>query len=116
MEWRKHDNSSFARNVWLWDVTANRHTRLTDFGADDRQPVWGPDDDTLYYLSERGGTFNVWRARPRGPDDADAGDDATARTRCASSRPRGTGDLCYALDGELWVRPAAPGRAAGSRW
>ena len=30
----------------------NRHTRLTAFGADNRQPVWGPDDQSLYYLSE----------------------------------------------------------------
>src|SRR6185436_3287811 len=37
MEWRKHDNSSFARDVWIWDVAANKHTRLTDFGYDDRQ-------------------------------------------------------------------------------
>lgn len=42
MEWRKHDTSSFARNVWVWDVAANRHTRLTGFGADHRQPVWAP--------------------------------------------------------------------------
>lgn len=44
MEWRKHDNSSFTRNVWLYDVAGGRHTRLTAFGADNRQPVWSPED------------------------------------------------------------------------
>src|SRR5262249_37610263 len=61
MEWRKHDHASFARSLWIWDVAANRHTRLTDFGADNRQPVWAPGDDALFFLSERGGSFNVWR-------------------------------------------------------
>src|SRR5262245_40350143 len=27
MEWRKHDNSSFARDIWIWDVAKNTHTR-----------------------------------------------------------------------------------------
>src|ERR1043166_9911500 len=61
MEWRKHDNSSFARQVWVCDVGSGKHTRLTGFGADNRQPVWGPGDESLWFLSERSGTFNVWR-------------------------------------------------------
>ena len=105
MEWRKHDNSSFARDVWLYDVAANRHTRLTAFGADNRQPVWGPDGESLYYLSERSGTFNVWRlslADPTHPVQVTT--HATHPVRFLSASR--SGDLCYAYDGELWVRPA----------
>jgi len=58
---RKHDDSSFARDVWIFDAESGLHRRLTEFGADDRQPVWAPDEDELYYLSERSGHFNVWR-------------------------------------------------------
>jgi len=111
MEWRKHDNSSFARDVWVWDVAANTHTRLTDFGFDDRQPVWGPDQKTLYYLSERSGSFNVWRldlADPRPP--VQVTDHATHPVRFLSVS--NGGDLCYAWDGAIWVRPAG---AAASR-
>ena len=61
MEWRKHDHSSFTRNVWIWDTAANKHTRLTEFGADNRQPVWAPDGQSLFFLSERSGSFNVWK-------------------------------------------------------
>jgi len=105
MEWRKHDNSSFARDVWLYDVAANRHTRLTDFGADDRQPVWGPDGESLFYLSERSGTFNVWRLSLADPGHPVQITTHTAHPVRFLSASR-SGDLCYAYDGELWVRPA----------
>ncbi len=105
MEWRKHDNSSFARDLWIWDVAANRHTRLTEFGYDDRQPVWGPDQSSLYYLSEHSGSFNVWRmdlADPRHP--AQVTDHKTHPVRFLSIS--NAGDLCYTWDGAIWVRPA----------
>lgn len=111
MEWRKHDNSSFARDLWIWDVAANSHTRLTDFGYDDRQPVWGPDQASLYYLSEKSGSFNVWRldlADPRHPKQVT--DHVTHPVRFLSAS--NGGDLCYAWDGAIWVRPAG---AAASR-
>ncbi len=28
MHWRKHDDSSFARDVWTYDAATGRHTRL----------------------------------------------------------------------------------------
>ncbi|MBK6406617.1 MAG: PD40 domain-containing protein [Holophagales bacterium] len=43
MEWRKHDNSSFARDVWVWERAKNTHRRLTSSGVDDRQPVGRPE-------------------------------------------------------------------------
>lgn len=65
--WRKHDDSSFARDVWLLDVTSGEHRKLTDFGHDDREPVWSADERSIYYLSEKSGSFNVWRLDPDGP-------------------------------------------------
>jgi Tol biopolymer transport system component/C-terminal processing protease CtpA/Prc len=111
MEWRKHDTSSFARDLWIWDVATNAHARLTDLGFDDRQPVWSPDERSLFYLSERGGSFNVWRldlADPKSPVQVTA--HATHPVRFLSASR--TGDLCYAWDGEIYVRPAG---AAQSR-
>ncbi|HKY31370.1 MAG TPA: S41 family peptidase [Candidatus Polarisedimenticolia bacterium] len=105
MEWRKHDNSSFARDVWIWDAGSGRHTRLTDLGYDDRQPVWGPGETSLFYLSERSGTFNVWRMSlddPRGAVQVTGHKVHPVRFLSASK----AGDLCYAWDGALWVRPA----------
>jgi tricorn protease len=110
MEWRKHDNSSFARNVWIWDTAANKHTRLTEFGADNRQPVWGPDGGTLFFLSERSGSFNVWKMAVAEPSRAvQVTTHRTHPVRFLSAS--NAGDLCYAYDGELYVRPAATGES-----
>lgn len=105
MEWRKHDTSSFARDVWIWDRAANRHTRLTASGVDDRQPVWSGDERSLFFLSERSGSFNVWRldlADPSHPVQVTTHTTHPVRFLSASR----AGDLCYAWDGEIWVRPA----------
>ncbi len=105
MEWRKHDNSSFARDVWIWDAASGTHTRLTAFGADDRQPVWSPDEKALYYLSERSGSFNVWKL-----DLADSAHPVQVTTHAGHPvrflSISHNGDLSYAYGGELWVRPA----------
>ncbi len=111
MPWRKHDDSSFARDVWIYENASGEHTRLTQFGADDRQPVWSPDERALYYLSERSGSFNVWRLDLAHPDrPAQVTDHATHPVRFLSISRQG--DLCYAWDGEIWLRPAG---AAASR-
>jgi tricorn protease len=105
MEWRKHDHSNFARQLWMWDAAANKHSRLTAFGADNRQPVWAPGDNALFYLSESSGSFNVWRmdlANPSHPVAVTTHTGSPVRFLSASA----AGDLCYAWDGTIWVRPA----------
>jgi Tol biopolymer transport system component/C-terminal processing protease CtpA/Prc len=104
-DWRKHDDSSFARDVWVVDLDSGVHTRLTEFGWDDRQPVWSPDDSALYYLSERTGSFNVWRLDlDSGLDPVQITDHDTHPVRFLSASD--AGDLAYAWDGSLFVRPA----------
>lgn len=110
MEWRKHDNSSFARDVWIWDRAANKHQKLTSAGVDDRQPVWSPDQKSLYYLSERSGTFNVWKldlADPAHPVQITTHKTHPVRFLSISSN----GDLAYTYDGEIYVRPAGAGES-----
>ena len=105
MEWRKHDNSSFARDLWIYDKASGQHRRLTALGVDDRQPVWAPGDQALYYLSERGGSFNVWKldlADPTHPVQVTTHQVHPVRFLSISE----AGDLCYTFDGEIWIRPA----------
>ena len=105
MEWRKHDTSAFARDLWLYDAATGVHTELTQPGADNRQPVWSPDENSLYYLSERSGSFNVWRldlADPRRQVQVTSHTTDPVRFLSVSRR----GDLCYGYEGEIWVRPA----------
>ncbi len=105
---RKHDDSSFARDVWMFDAESGRHQKLTEFGADDRQPVWAPDEDALYYLSERSGHFNVWRlALSDGAEPVQVTNHDAHPVRFLSASKNGT--LSYAWNGEIHVRE--PGAA-----
>ncbi len=104
-EWRKHDDSSFARDVWMLDVRSGEHTRLTEFGHDDRQPVWSPDGRWIHYLSEASGTFNVWRLElTPGAKPSQITRHTRHPVRFLSSSDGG--DLAYAWDGALYVLAA----------
>jgi Tol biopolymer transport system component/C-terminal processing protease CtpA/Prc len=99
---RKHDDSSFARDVWLYDAQTDEHTKLTEFGADDRQPVWAPGEASIYYLSERSGDFNVWRlALTDGAEPIQVTNHDTHPVRFLSSSK--DGDICYSWDGEIYA-------------
>ncbi|NIM01682.1 MAG: peptidase S41 [Acidobacteria bacterium] len=108
-EWRKHDDSSFARDVWVHDVSSGKHTRLTEFGHDDRQPVWAPGQDSIYYLSESSGTFNVWKlGLTDGAEPAQVTRHENHPVRFLSIAENG--DIAYAWDGSLYVKRAADRR------
>lgn len=57
-EYRKHERSSGTADLWM--VTDGKFTKLTDFQGHDLSPVWAPGSDRYYFLSERGGTLNVY--------------------------------------------------------
>jgi tricorn protease len=59
--WRKHHVSPVAHDIWLFDTASGQHRRLTSFGGEDRDPVWSPDEQSVYYLSEKSGSFNIWK-------------------------------------------------------
>lgn len=58
-EFRKHHVSSVTRDLWIYSIAADKYTKLTSFGGEDRNPVFAPNGKELYYLSEESGTFNV---------------------------------------------------------
>ena len=54
-------------SLWLLDLHAAgaQPARLTDAGGSDSSPRWGPDSRTLYFLSARSGSSQVWRLQLR---------------------------------------------------
>ncbi|HXV75177.1 MAG TPA: S41 family peptidase [Candidatus Polarisedimenticolaceae bacterium] len=111
-EWRKHDSSSFARDVWVVDLATGEHARLTEFGYDDRQPVWSPDQRSLFFLSERSGSFNVWRLdldAPAEPEQITRHDTHPVRDLSIAA----DGTLAYSYDGAIYTR--APGARRSTR-
>ena len=56
---RKHQHSFAVPRLWLFD--GKQHKQLTEDRVAATDPVWSDKGDTLFYLSERSGDFNVWR-------------------------------------------------------
>lgn len=69
-EWRKHHTSSVTRDIWNYDVASGKHTRLTTWEGEDRNPRYSPDNRSVYFLSERSGSFNVWNMPVDNPSEA----------------------------------------------
>ena len=50
-------------DIWVVDLAPKNAPprRVTSHGENDSSPVWSPDSRTLYFLSERSGSSQVWR-------------------------------------------------------
>lgn len=106
--WRKHHVSPVAHDIWLYDVRTGQHRQISRFGGEDRNPAWAPDEQSVYYLSEQSGSFNVWKMPLDRPEAA------TQVTRFATHPVRflsvaRNGTLCFGYDGEIYT--LAPGAA-----
>jgi serine/threonine-protein kinase len=50
-------------DIWIWDLTRQTLTRLTDAPATDQNPVWTPDSRRVLFASTRPGAPNLyWQA------------------------------------------------------
>ena len=99
--WRKHHTSSITRDIWMYDGT--RHVQLTSFEGEDRSPRVSKDGKTVYYLSEREGSFNVYSF----PVDNPAKITAVTKHKTHPVRfltVSDNDDLCYGYDGDIYVK------------
>ena len=105
--WRKHHTSSITRDIWMYDGTD--HVKLTSFEGEDRSPRVSDDGKTVYYLSERGGSFNVYSF----PVDDPQKITAVTKHKTHPVRFLTVSDddvLCYGYDGDIYVKK--PGSSA----
>ena len=111
-EWRKHHTSSITRDIWLYNTQSGKHTNLTNREGEDRNPVYAPDGNSVYFLSERnGGSFNVYNFSLNTSQTSNLPQEVKAVTtfrthpvRFLSISDKGT--LCYTYDGELYTQEA----------
>lgn len=100
-EWRKHQRSAIARDIWLYEPQTGRHTQLTTSPAEDRHPVFSSDGRHVFFLSEEGGTFNVHRMDPDNPASRQT------LTRFTTHPVRflsiGSGTLAFTHHGQLYT-------------
>ncbi|RYZ18651.1 MAG: peptidase S41, partial [Sphingobacteriales bacterium] len=101
--WRKHHQSAIARDIWMMDAQTGKHTQLTSFAGEDRNPVFADNDKSVYFLSEASGTFNVHKM------SLDKGATPTAVTSFKKQPVRfltaaDNGTLCFSYDGDIYTK------------
>jgi tricorn protease len=100
--WRKHHTSSIARDIWLYDRPADKHTMITTFKGEDRNPVFSPDEKSIYYLSEAGGNFNIFSLPLSDPGKiTQVTSFKNNPVRFLSSSDSGL--LCFGYDGSIYT-------------
>jgi tricorn protease len=101
--WRKHHTSSVARDVWMYTKKENKYTQLTSFEGEDRSPVFSPDESELFYLSEKSGSYNVWKMKLSDPSQSTQVTKFDKNpVRFLSSSAAGT--LCFCYNSEIYIK------------
>lgn len=99
--WRKHHTSSITRDIWIYDGT--RHTKLTSFEGEDRSPRVSADGNTVYFMSERDGSFNIYSFPLNDP--ANVSRVTSHKTHPVRFLTVSDNDvLCYGYDGDIYVK------------
>ncbi|MBN1133259.1 MAG: PD40 domain-containing protein [Bacteroidales bacterium] len=109
--WRKHHVSAVTRDIWSYDLNTGAYHMLSEFEGEDRDPQFSSDDDHFYYLSERNGSFNIYKSSLSDPGNSIAiteFDTHPVRFLSVSNDNR----LCFSYDGEIYtmVEGSAPSR------
>lgn len=107
--WRKHHVSAIARDLWLFNRQLNKHTKLTSFPGEDRNPLFSPDGKSVYYLSEQFGTFNVCKLSLDNPSKIEEITKFKKHPVRFLSQSN-AGSLCFSFDGSIytWKEGGAP--------
>jgi tricorn protease len=100
-EWRKHAVSDATRDIWVYDTKEKTHRPFTDWRGEDRDATWSADGKTVFWLSERSGSFNVWKQSLEAgakPEQVTFHEKHPVRFLSTSR----ANDLVYGFDGEIW--------------
>ncbi|MDR0972495.1 MAG: DPP IV N-terminal domain-containing protein [Prevotellaceae bacterium] len=102
-KFRKHHTSSVTRNIWMYNQQSKQFTELDNRAGEDTYPVLSPDNRTVYFLSERSGTYNVHSFPLDNPKQvSQVTNFKTHPVRFLTIA--GDGTLCYSYDGELYTQ------------
>ena len=100
--YRKHHTSSVTRDIWIYDTKKDEYVQVSSFEGEDRDPVWGSDDNTFYYLSEKDGSQNIYKAVVGGQATVSQLSKFKEHPVRFLSRAN-DGTLCFTYDGEVYT-------------
>lgn len=99
---RKHHTSSVTRDVWVYDIKKDEYQQLSSFEGEDREPVWGGNDNTFYYLSEKEGSVqNIYKGTVGSNSASQLTKMKTHPVRHLTRANNGT--LSFTYDGEIYT-------------
>ena len=105
--WRKHYRGNNNTDIWVQDLATKQITQLTDLDmkeyrnhTQDAFPMWG-EDGFIYYMSERDGTFNIWRIGADGSDPKQMTHHKSDGVQFPSISPDGK-FIVYENEFEIW--------------
>jgi Tol biopolymer transport system component len=98
--YRKHHTSSVTRDIWVYDTKKDEYVQVSSFEGEDREPVWGADENSFYYLSEKDGAQNIYKSS--------IGGQSSQVTKLKDHPVRNLtrandGTLAYSYDGEIYT-------------
>ncbi|MGZ3854600.1 MAG: S41 family peptidase, partial [Flavisolibacter sp.] len=101
--YRKHHTSAVTRDIWIYDKKKDDYVQVSSYEGEDREPVWGADDNTFYYLSEKdGGSQNIYKATVGGQSSLTKLTNFKEHPVRFLSRSN-DGTLCFTYDGEIYT-------------
>lgn len=107
--WRNGHSHLDESEIWLWNE-GGKFERLTEGGAKDLWPMWSKDGATLYFVSDRTGTQNLWsmplHGKPRQLTTFSKG-----RVLWPAISNNGS-DIVFERDFTIWKYNIASGKAA----
>jgi tricorn protease len=103
-DWRKHHTSSVTRDIWEYDLKTKKYTQITTNKGEDRNALFGENDNEFYYLSEQnGGSMNIYKSSLDNPSVSAAVTSFKENPVRFLSRSKNN-TLCFGYDGEVYLK------------
>ena len=100
--WRKHHTSSVTRDIWTYEFSSGKFTRLTTFNGEDRNPVFDSNGNDFYFLSEQPNSFNVYKSSLSDPAKIIALTHLDKHPVRFLTRAN-TNTLCFSYNGDIYT-------------
>ncbi|GFS11370.1 tricorn protease homolog, partial [Elysia marginata] len=100
-DYRKHQQSAASPSVFIYSTQDKNHHQISNEGISALNPIWSADGQTLYYLSEYSGDFNVWQYNRLDGSNTQVTWHKSHPVRDLSVAANGT--VAYSWNGELYI-------------
>ncbi len=105
--WKRYRGGT-AQDLWVGDPKKKDFKRITDFDGTDAFPMWH--DGRVWFLSDQGGTVNLWSVAPDGSDREAHTDLGDMDARWPEISPDGR--IVFMLGGDIHLFDPATGSHA----